>query len=125
MNRPPEDRLAQDAAIQPALSAALDQLWAKFLPQIVERVAILDSAAAALADGLLSPAQCALASAAAHKLAGVLGTFGLAPATDLAREAEIFYSGNPQTGRQAAARLRFIAAQLRSLVECRESASSF
>jgi len=124
MNRPPEDRLAQDAAIQPALSAALDQLWAKFFPQIVERIALLESAAAALGAGFHSPAQCALASAAAHKLAGVLGTFGLAQATNLAREAEIFYSGEPQTSLQAAARLRSIAAQLRSLVEGRENASS-
>lgn len=120
MDRLPEDRLAPDAASQPALTAALDQLWARFLPQIVERVSILDSAADALAAGHLSPAQCAQASTAAHKLAGVLGTFGLTQATDLAREAEIFYTGEPQASPQAASRLRFIATQLRSLVECRK-----
>ncbi|MGA7258829.1 MAG: hypothetical protein WBX09_19430, partial [Terracidiphilus sp.] len=60
----------------PSISALLDQLWLKFRPQIEERVAVLEQAAAALAQGNLSPALCAEAQSAAHKLAGSLGTFG-------------------------------------------------
>jgi len=82
-----------EPAEQFALSQALDQLWARFLPQIEERVSILESAAAAFSANQLSPAEREAASAAAHKLAGVLGTFGLTRGTDLARELEIVYTG--------------------------------
>jgi HPt (histidine-containing phosphotransfer) domain-containing protein len=115
----------KDTATQLDLAAALDQLWTKYLPQMVERVAILESAGAALAAGALSLAQRTEASAAAHKLAGAVGSFGLAQGTVLAQEAEIFYSGKAESGPDSAARLKTIAAQLRAIVECRKSASSF
>ena len=57
------------------------------------------------------------ANSAAHKLAGVLGTFGLTKGTVLAREAEIIYSGEPETDAEAAAQLRKISGQLRMLIE--------
>ncbi len=73
---------------QPSMKEALDRLWKQFLPQIEERVAALESAATALAADRLSHDQREAAHAAAHKLAGVLGTFGLTKGTILAREAE-------------------------------------
>ena len=60
-------------------------MWAQFLPQIQERVAVLETAAEAFAAGRLSK-QHEAAKTAAHKLAGVLGTFGLTQGTVLARE---------------------------------------
>jgi HPt (histidine-containing phosphotransfer) domain-containing protein len=108
-----------EPAGQPALSNALDNLWAKFLPQLEERVAVLETAAAALAAGPLSREKRREASAAAHKLAGVLGTFGLSKGTVLSREAEIVYSGEPETDPAAATRLAAIAAQLRGIVHSR------
>ena len=56
-----------------------------------ERIAVLEKSAQRLAADA-SPSSSTIASAAAHKLAGVLGTFGLTRGTVLARELEIMYS---------------------------------
>lgn len=98
----------------PTVSAALDQLWLKFRPQIEERAAVLTMAAAALAHGDVSPDLREQAQSAAHKLAGSLGTFGLIAAGELAREAEILYQAGP--GADSAARLVEIAAELRAVI---------
>jgi len=75
-----------------ALSAALDRMWTQFLPQMQERVAILEAAAQAFAAGHFSSDQYQVAQAAAHKLAGSLGIFGLTRGTDVARELELLYT---------------------------------
>ena len=105
---------------QPDLTEALDHMWAKFLPELEKRVAFLDRANAALAAGTLGVDMRAKANAAAHKLAGVLGTFGLTRATVLAREAEIIYSGEPDTDPVNAAHLQKIADELRTLLASRK-----
>jgi HPt (histidine-containing phosphotransfer) domain-containing protein len=102
---------------EPAFAEALNRLWVKFLPQLEKRVAILEAAAASLAGGALTPSQHQEASAEAHKLAGVLGTFGLNEGTLLAREAETAYAGD--AGPTRAARLTEIAAQLRAILSSR------
>jgi HPt (histidine-containing phosphotransfer) domain-containing protein len=104
---------------QPALTEALDRLWKQFLPQTEERVAILEAANEALAAGKLSDHQRIEANAAAHKLAGTLGTFGLTKGTILAREAEILYSGG-ETDPASLTQLREIAEQLKALVAARK-----
>jgi hypothetical protein len=58
---------------QPALDAALQKMWVKFLPLMEERIAVLDAAADALSLGALALDQHTAARSAAHKLAGVLG----------------------------------------------------
>jgi HPt (histidine-containing phosphotransfer) domain-containing protein len=111
------DSLPQAASPQPpALADALQRLWLRHLPEIEERLDILDSAAAAAAAGALTPGQQQAAHAAAHKLAGVLGSFGLSQATDPAREAERLYAADSPLSRESAARLAGMAATLRSLV---------
>jgi HPt (histidine-containing phosphotransfer) domain-containing protein len=75
-------------ATNPAMAAALDRLWTKFLPEIEQRVALLEAAIEALSSGSLTPEQRQAAYAAAHKLAGSLGTFGLQRGTELARQCE-------------------------------------
>lgn len=105
---------------EPALEAALNRLWTKYLPQIEERVATLEAAAAGLSDGTLTLDEQESASATAHKLAGVLGTFGLHDGTILAREAEVAYGSDLDSSQVVAARLREIAAQLRVLVSARK-----
>jgi HPt (histidine-containing phosphotransfer) domain-containing protein len=102
---------------QPSLNEALDRLWKQFLPQIEERMAALESAATALAADKLSPDQREAAHAAAHKLAGVLGTFGLTRGTILAREAELLCSG--ETDPETAPQLTEIARRLKELVAAR------
>ena len=95
------------------LSEAMNRLWEKFLPQMQERVMTLQSAAAQLARGTaLSIEEQNRAGADAHKLAGVLGTFGLKKGTDLAREAEGLYGGVLEPNPAIAARLSAIAEQL-------------
>lgn len=101
------------------IGAALDRLWERFLPEIRNRVAIVESAAAALRDGTLNSADQQAAQAAAHKLAGVLGTFGLALGTDLARKAELLLAERETPGRIEPAELLRLAAGLRALVESR------
>ena len=72
----------------PTMREALSRLWVKFLPEIENRLAILEDAADALAGGDLTDELREQAHQAAHKLAGVLGTFGLKRGTELARMAE-------------------------------------
>jgi len=70
------------------MAEALARLWTKFLPEIEQRIAVLEAAAQALAAGSLTSQQRETAHAAAHKLAGSLGTFGLHRGTEISRQAE-------------------------------------
>ena len=110
--------MATDA--QAALSAALDRMWIQFLPQMNERVGILETAAQAFAAGPLPVDRQDEAQAAAHKLAGVLGTFGLTRGTVLARELESKFARESSPGRKVGAKLAEIATELRSMVEGRK-----
>jgi HPt (histidine-containing phosphotransfer) domain-containing protein len=105
---------------QNALNQALDGMWAKFFPLIDERVGILESAAAAFTGNRLSLDERQAAGAAAHKLAGVLGTFGLTEGTNLARELETMYSSQCDPDSAVGARLTSIAAELRAIVRNRK-----
>ena len=109
-----------DSNDQSELNEAVDRLWARFLPQMQERVAILEATAAAFAACDISIEQHVAANEAAHKLAGVLGTFGLTRGTVLARELEMMYSREGGPDLALAARLREITAELRNLVEKRK-----
>ncbi|HWG21689.1 MAG TPA: Hpt domain-containing protein [Terracidiphilus sp.] len=102
------------------LSDALEILWKKFQPQIEERVAVLEAANRALAEGALTAEAREAAHAAAHKLAGILGTFGLAEGTALAREVEGMYGGDAALD-EAAKRLSLIVAELGRLLSTRGS----
>ena len=105
---------------QPEMAQALDRLWKQYLPTMEERVAVLEKAAQTLAGGEISDGERAEANNAAHKLAGVLGTFGLTKGTVLAREAEILYSGDNGTDPDDAAQLTRIAAQLKTMIAGRK-----
>lgn len=104
-------------APEPTIADALNRLWIKFLPQMEARVATLETAAAALAAGTLTAELQEQASAEAHKLAGVLGTFGLLEGTKFAREAEDAYKGPLENSTD---RLIEIAARLRALIAGRQ-----
>ncbi len=105
---------------QPDLSAALDRLWMRFLPEIRERVAKIESAAQSLGKGELDTEQREAATSAAHKLAGVLGTFNLAHGTALARELELAFSGAEAAHPDAAARLVTKTSELRMMIDGRK-----
>ncbi len=103
-------------AVGSPLAEAMNRLWAKHLPQMEERVVTLQNAAESLANGTLTAKERELAGADAHKLAGVLGTFGLKEGTELAREAESLYGGSLDGDPVVASRLRSIAEELRSMI---------
>jgi len=102
-----------------ALREAMDRLWVKFLPEIRERVATLEAAAAAAKN--LTASECEAAHAAAHKLAGVLGTFNLTRGTNVARELEASYAPESPPDPDESARLTSLAAELRAMIENRKS----
>ena len=104
-------------ATPPAMQEALARLWTKFLPEIENRLAIVESAAASLESGTLSADEREAAHQAAHKLAGVLGTFGLHRGTELARLAELGFAGEKPA---SAAELSGWVAELRALIEARK-----
>ncbi len=118
MNSPAQSGAKAEAA----LSQAIERLWDRFLPEIKERVAILEEAASAVAGERLSAARCEEAQAAAHKLAGVLGTFNLTRGTVLARELEMTFSREGHPDPDSGERLAAIATELRAIVENRGSA---
>ncbi len=109
---------ARNQTASPDLAAALDRLWARFLPELRERVAVLASAAQSLSAHTLTPGQQEAAQEAAHKLAGVLGTFNLERGTELARELELLYATPPDPS--SASRLAQHASDLRSLIDNRK-----
>ena len=103
-----------------ALEKAIHRMWGQFLPDLQERVALMESAARALTAGSCTPQQLEEAYFAAHKLAGVLGTFGLMEGTKLAREAENLYAAGAERTAQESARLESIAAQLGRMIADRQ-----
>jgi HPt (histidine-containing phosphotransfer) domain-containing protein len=109
-----------DSNPQPSLSAALDALWSRFLPEMENRVAILIAAAGAAQSGRLTDVQRENACAAAHKLAGTLGTFGLDRGTTLARNLENAYAEPSGHSTIPAADLIAITAELRDLIKNRK-----
>jgi HPt (histidine-containing phosphotransfer) domain-containing protein len=104
---------------KPELAAALELLWQRFLPQMLERIALLEAAAAACGAGTLHTAQIKDAHATAHKLAGSLGSFNLTRGSVLAHELELLYSVQEEPAVELGAQLAAITAELRSLVEHR------
>jgi HPt (histidine-containing phosphotransfer) domain-containing protein len=101
----------------------MDGLWARFLPEIKERVMVLEAAAQAASEDKLTAKQREAAQSAAHKLAGVLGTFDLTRGTVLARELELTFARESSPGCEAGAKLAETAAELRSMIESRKSSA--
>jgi HPt (histidine-containing phosphotransfer) domain-containing protein len=105
---------------QPALAEAITQLWIKHLPEIMERVGLLESAAESFARGTLTFEQREAANIAAHKLAGTLGMFNLTRGTVLARELEIMYSRETGPDPAFGERLNSISAELHEIIQTRK-----
>jgi HPt (histidine-containing phosphotransfer) domain-containing protein len=91
-------------------------VWRRSRPEIGERLAAIEAAAEAPAG---EPDRWEEAIAAAHKLAGVLGTFGLPRGSELARriEAELEAGASP-------AQIATLAAELASLVSEAEAGAT-
>ena len=114
----PHNQAREDAAI----AQVIERMWVRFLPDIRERVVVLEQAAAALSTGAISSDQCAAAYAAAHKLAGTLGTFNLKRGTELARELETIFSDDGGVNALSAERIPTAVAEIRTMIENRPRA---
>jgi HPt (histidine-containing phosphotransfer) domain-containing protein len=110
------EALSVDEILGSPLAEAMNRLWVKYLPQMEERAGSLRKAAESAINGNLTAIQQQRASSDAHKLAGVLGTFGMNEGTELAREAESLCSDSIGGDPLITARLAAIAEQLRAMI---------
>ena len=86
------------------------ELWQKHLPNLRERLALLDRTAVEASSGALAEASRAEALSIAHKLAGNLGMFGYPKGSEVASEMEhILKAPTPQN----LTRLTTLTTQLR------------
>lgn len=108
---------AVSGGAEATLKARLAELWKRSRSTMLERVEILDKAAAALREGILGAALRGQAQNEAHKLAGSLGTFGLHAATGFAREIENDLRSDSMLGEAQARRFSELAAALRAEIE--------
>lgn len=118
----PSDQSDHDPSARPntpEIAAILDQMWARFLPDIRQRADVLEMSAAAHTGGGMTDAQRLAAHSAAHKLAGTLGTFNLMHGTVLAREFELATAHPLQPDPELSRRLQSIAAELRTIIDSR------
>ncbi len=95
----------------PALPAALERLWEKYLPEISRRITVLDQAVSAIETGALTSPLRMEAHEAAHKLAGTLGTFGHPQGSQDARALEEEFASSTEMHNTAELRSRVIALQ--------------
>jgi Hpt domain-containing protein len=96
-----------------ALSAGLMVIWEEKRGIVLTRVSTIESAACGARCGSLTSATRRVGEYDAHKLAGLLGTFGFPAASELALEAEQLLRGEGTLSRESALRLLEIAVELR------------
>lgn len=104
----------------PELAEALALLWVRFLPDIRNRANLLSAATSDCATTVRTAEQREAARAAAHKLAGTLGTFGLAHGSELARELELAFSSLTEPDPALAEHLASVANELRTIIDSRK-----
>jgi HPt (histidine-containing phosphotransfer) domain-containing protein len=107
------DAQSQEQKLQTMISA----LWERSRHTVVERAALLRTAGELLIDNRLDHATQLSAVDSAHKLAGVLGTFGLPRGTDLAREAEELFGQPMPPSKPEIERLQVLLAELTHLID--------
>jgi len=107
------------SSTQPDLTAALNQLWARFLPQMEERLGLIERACQLSTNNSLADEDCKAAHDAAHKLAGTLGTFGLPEGSELARTLELAYQTDPPPEVKDPATVALAVAELGRLIRSR------
>jgi HPt (histidine-containing phosphotransfer) domain-containing protein len=98
-----------------AIETALAEIWQRMRPIVLARISTVELATAALPTASLSDERIEAGYREAHKLAGVLGTFGLERGTRLARDLEE-HLASPGAAAEAV-RLQRVASNLRATVE--------
>jgi HPt (histidine-containing phosphotransfer) domain-containing protein len=114
---PPEAESSRDLEDkEKKLQSLLAGLWERSQDAIAERMEILEEAKSLAAAGKLDTPARLRAVGAAHKLAGVLGTFGLPKGTELAREAEEIFEREAIVGPAEVKRLGALLSDLANLI---------
>jgi HPt (histidine-containing phosphotransfer) domain-containing protein len=108
---------AETQSHEQKLQAMLSSLWDRSKHTVAERAALLQVAGNLWMENHLDEATRLRAVDSAHKLAGVLGTFGLPRGTDLAREAEVRFGESTHPGKEEIDRLQVLLAELTRLIE--------
>ncbi|HYW10156.1 MAG TPA: response regulator [Longimicrobium sp.] len=119
-----EEPAAETAAPAPAptqLGTALEAVWTRSRPQIMQRIATLQEAAHSLAEGALAAGLRRAAEADAHRLTGSLGTFGSPEGSNLARQIEQLLGGTSPLTTSDGRRLVRLAESLRTEVDARSA----
>jgi HPt (histidine-containing phosphotransfer) domain-containing protein len=93
-------------------ASLLAALWVRNRPVVEQRVAVLDRAALAAANGPLTEELRTEANSSAHKLAGALGMYGYDEGTQIARRLELMLSVTTPD----AARLNELIVELRASI---------
>ena len=98
--------------------AALEKVWIDSRPEVLSRLATIESFLAALESGKSNHASRLAAQSAAHRLSGSLGMFGLDKASTCASEIEsmLLHAEGSQVTKIA----EFLR-ELRNMIERRES----
>lgn len=112
------------SAAPPPFAEALAGVWLRAKTGSLERISVLEHALALLIEGQLDNETKRDAERAAHKLAGSLGSFGLAHGSDLAREIEQRLAEASSCAEEEVLRLSELAIELRAEVERGPSAES-
>jgi len=113
-----EPLLLEQSQKQKTLSVLIES-WDRFKPDVLSQVAVLEQAAATVLQigGSCSNELRQQAIAEAHKLAGLLGTFGFAKGSELSREMEDLLQTDFALSKAQASRLWKLAGALRRLLE--------
>lgn len=99
------------------LRSEVAALWEKHRAATLDRVAVLEAAAAAQLEGRSDPELRRKAEREAHKLAGSVGTFGYRRASEIARRVEELVAAPHAGGDEEAARLSRLVLALRRELE--------
>lgn len=75
----------------------LRQVWLRNRSTTMERLAVVAAALTSLAAGELDAERCDAGLSEAHKLRGILGTYGFTEGSELATEAEEMFQGGGET----------------------------
>ena len=94
----------------------LQGLWVKHYPVLVERIKLLHAVKDNLNAGCLDEQTRKDGEAAAHKLAGILGTFGLPQGSVLASRIEVLLAGDASLRAERAAELSSAVEELDAVI---------
>ena len=109
-------KIPSESFANPQLEAAIAAVWQKSLPLLRHRVDVLHRAVAAMQSGQLDSELRAEAAQEAHRLAGLLGTFGYPEGTDAARLLELALDPDLEANQQARHGVQAITSTLESAV---------